>query len=339
MLQVLEDHLLVRLGDQLGVLEQRLDLAGEEQAAGLRRARVVERLDAEVVAVQHELAAAPVLPGAAQVGDGERPHAVEARGAGGAPLLVGVDDDLAVAVRAEGVAGGLELGAQLAVVVDLAVVDEPDGLVLVGHRLVPALAVDDAQAAVAEADGRRLEGAGVVGAAMHDGGGHAPEKLPVGRAGEAEDAAHERKLSWGLGPLTARRPCRAPRRSTLPPVSRPRASRAGGREASPGAGRWPAAPPQAGRPLPGAWVTSASSGSPGGTCSSRRARPAGTRRPRGRRRRAARAWSRGSSSRCWRTTGGAARHVPASPGPGILANAGQVRQRSMLSWSICPPRA
>ena len=220
-LQVLEDHLLVRLGDQLGVLEQRLDLAGEQQAAGLRRTRVVQRLDAEVVAVQHELAAAPILPGAAQVGDGEGPHAVEARGAGGAPLLVGVDDDLGVAVRAEGVAGGLELGAQLAVVVDLAVVDEPDGLVLVGHGLVPALAVDDAQAAVTEADGRRLEGAGVIGAAVHDGGGHAPEKLPVGRAGEAEDAAHERMLSWGLGPLTARRLCRPPRRSTLPPVSRP----------------------------------------------------------------------------------------------------------------------
>ena len=32
---------------------------------------------------------------------------------------------------------------------------------------------------------------------MHDGGTHAPEKLPVGRAGETEDAAHARVLSWG----------------------------------------------------------------------------------------------------------------------------------------------
>ena len=110
-----------------------------------------------------------------------------------------MDDDLAVAAGAEGVAGGLELGAQLAVVVDLAVVDEPDGLVLVGDGLVAAGAVDDAQAAVAEADGGRLEGAGVVGAAVHEGRGHAPEKLPVGRAGETEDAAHARGLSWGRG--------------------------------------------------------------------------------------------------------------------------------------------
>ena len=163
----------------------------------------------------------------------------------GAPLLVGVDDDLGVAVRAEGVAGGLELGAQLAVVVDLAVVDEPDGLVLVGDGLVAALAVDDAQAAVAEADGRRLEGAGVVGAAVHDGGGHAPEKLPVGRAGEAEDAAHERKLSWGLGPLTARRLFRPPRRSTLPPASRPgrAAGRTDGARRRDVAGRAPAGGP------------------------------------------------------------------------------------------------
>ena len=242
-LQVLEDHLLVRLGDELGVLEQCLDLAAEEQPAAPGRACVVERLDAEVVAVQHELAAAPVLIGAAQIGHGEGPHAIEARGAGGAPLLVGVDDDLGVTVRAEDVAGGLELGAQLAVVVDLAVVDEPDGLVLVGDRLVSALAVDDAQAAVAEADGRRLEGAGVIGAAVHDGGGHTPEKLPVGRAGEAEDAAHKRKLSWGLGPLTARRLCRAPRRTTLPQAAGGSDRRTGPGHA--GARTWQAAPPQA----------------------------------------------------------------------------------------------
>ena len=102
-------------------------------------------------------------------------------------------------LRAEGVAGGLELGAQLAVVVDLAVVDEPDGLVLVGDGLVAAVAVDDAQAAVAEADGRASRRSRRRRARGARGGGHAPEKLPVGRAGEAEDAAHARDALLGVG--------------------------------------------------------------------------------------------------------------------------------------------
>ena len=93
----------------------------------------------------------------------------------------------------------------------------------------------------------------LVGAAVHDGGGHAPEKLPVGRAGEAEDAAHERKLSWGLGPLTARRLCRAPRRTTLPQAAGaagPAPAAAGRGQGEPprtrsAPGRGQAAPPQA----------------------------------------------------------------------------------------------
>src|SRR5674536_397038 len=183
--------------DSVRVLEERLDLAGEQQPAGPRRARVVERLDAEVIAVQDELAVA-----LAKVGHGKRPHAVEACGAPRAPLLVGVDDDFAVAPGAERVAGRDELVAQLAVVVDLAVVDEPDGVVLVGDGLMAPGAVDDAEPAVAEAHVRALEGTGVVGSAVHERRCHAPEELPVGRAGESEDAAHARELSWGSGPMT-----------------------------------------------------------------------------------------------------------------------------------------
>jgi hypothetical protein len=46
---------------------------------------------------------------------------------------------------------GLELAPQRLVVVDLAVLDDPDRPVLVGHRLVPGRReVDDRQASVAE---------------------------------------------------------------------------------------------------------------------------------------------------------------------------------------------
>jgi len=108
-------------------------------------------------------------------------------------------DDLAVAVRAEGVARGLELGAQLAVVVNLAVVDEPDRLVLVGDRLMATGAVDDRQAPVAQAHVVPLKTAGVVRAAVHEHRGHAAEKRMVGWPGEAEDAAHGPVSPRGIG--------------------------------------------------------------------------------------------------------------------------------------------
>jgi hypothetical protein len=48
------------------------------------------------------------------------------------------------------VPGALELGPHRRVVVDLAVERDPDRLVLVGERLMPAGEIDDAQAAVRE---------------------------------------------------------------------------------------------------------------------------------------------------------------------------------------------
>ena len=51
---------------------------------------------------------------------------------------------------AEMVAARLEIAAQLAMVVDLAVEDDPDRAVFVGHRLVAAGAIDDRQTAMAE---------------------------------------------------------------------------------------------------------------------------------------------------------------------------------------------
>ena len=60
-------------------------------------------------------------------------------------VLVEVGDHLRVAAGRERVPGALQAGAQLAVVVDLAVEDDRDGSILVEDRLIAGRQVDDAQ--------------------------------------------------------------------------------------------------------------------------------------------------------------------------------------------------
>ena len=86
-----------------------------------------------------------------------------------------MDDGFGVGLGAERVAAGLEIAAQLAMVVDLAVEDDPHRAVFVGHRLIAAGAIDDGQAPVAERQPRRVEVAAAVGAAMVEPVGHRPD--------------------------------------------------------------------------------------------------------------------------------------------------------------------
>ena len=109
---------------------------------------------------------------AAQVGDREGEHAVELLDAGVAVLFVGVDDGFGVGLGAEAMAAGLELAAELAMVVDLAVEDDPDRAVFVGHRLLAAGPVDDRQAPVTEARPRGVKVAAAIGSAMVQPVGH-----------------------------------------------------------------------------------------------------------------------------------------------------------------------
>jgi hypothetical protein len=74
-----------------------------------------------------------------------------------------VDENLGVALRRKPVAAALQRGAQLAVVVDLAVLDDLDRAVFVPDRLVAALEVDDREAPDGERDGPVDERAVAVG--------------------------------------------------------------------------------------------------------------------------------------------------------------------------------
>ncbi len=146
---------------------QRLDLAREMQRAP--ELRVEERLLAEPVARDEHLAVPHVV-------DGEREHALEHRHAVGAVLFVGVHDRFGVRRRAEDVAARDEPRPKRAVVVDLAVEDDPVRAVFVANRLRAAFAIDDREAPVPERRDRIREDALSVGAAVLERRRHAADR-------------------------------------------------------------------------------------------------------------------------------------------------------------------
>ena len=82
-----------------------------------------------------------------------------------------MDDGFGVALRREAVAATDELGAQLAIVVDLAVERDPISPVFVGHWLAAAVAeIDDAQPAVSQPGTAGDVNALAVRTAMREGG-------------------------------------------------------------------------------------------------------------------------------------------------------------------------
>ena len=138
---------------------QRLDLRGEAQHAP--RFSEIERPDAEGVAGGEQ--AAPRL-----VPDGEGEHAAKPRDHLGPIAGIEQQQHLGIGGRATGDALRGQLGAQLAIVQDLAIEDDPIGAIIVAHRLVGlGPRVDDRQPPVGEADPavRRHPEAGRVGAA------------------------------------------------------------------------------------------------------------------------------------------------------------------------------
>jgi hypothetical protein len=119
----------------LGRAQQRLHLRSEIEASV--RLRIKQRLDAHPVAREQQRAR-PRVP------DGQAEHPAQARDSRRSPLFIGVDDDLGVRGGPEAMPVTLELGAQLAKVVDLAVEDGPDRAVLVEDRLLSGGEVDNA---------------------------------------------------------------------------------------------------------------------------------------------------------------------------------------------------
>ena len=152
---------------------QRAQLGGERKLAVDRA--VVERLDPEAVAREHE-------PPPARVPDRDGEHPAQALCELVAVLLVEMEHHFGVAVRPEAVPGALQLGAQLAEVVDLAVLDDDGGAVLVRDRLVARLEVDDREPPRGEGDVAVAELPEAVRAAMNQRPAHLCERDPSRRS-------------------------------------------------------------------------------------------------------------------------------------------------------------
>src|SRR6266498_516392 len=138
-------------------IERGLDLAAREQRLGLRgehqipvRDAVEERPDAEPISREEHRFRTTIV-------NRERELPVQAGQHPRAPLLVRMDEHFRIAAGAEAMPGGLQVGPQLEVVVDLAVVDDEHGAVLIPEGLPPAGDVDDAEAHVSQADPRSEE--------------------------------------------------------------------------------------------------------------------------------------------------------------------------------------
>jgi hypothetical protein len=123
-----------------GEVEQRLLLGGEREAAF--PLGDVERLDSERIAGQQQRPPA-------EVEHGEREHSDQPRQRVHAEECERLEQHLGVALRAERDAARLEIGAELAVVVDLAIEEDRQLASSRAHRLPPRLReVDDREAAM-----------------------------------------------------------------------------------------------------------------------------------------------------------------------------------------------
>lgn len=152
------DRRQIRLLPQQRVAKKPLKLRRKgDRAVG--QSHEVQRLHAQPVA-REEQASAPVIV------DRKGEHAVQPRKALRSPLPPRGDDHLCIAARPEPVPPVLQLGTQLAEIVDFTVIGERDRLVVARHRLRAALDVDDREAEMTKADAGRGPFTRTVGTAM-----------------------------------------------------------------------------------------------------------------------------------------------------------------------------
>ena len=175
---------------ELRMLEQRHELGTKNEiAAGLR---VQQRLLADAIAREEQRLVA-LVP------NGESEHAAQVFGAIDAILVVSVHDGLSVAVGIEPVTTAFEFLAQLAIVVDFAVENDPPRLVGIVNRLLAAFQIDDGESTHRETDTIVEIKAVFVRTAMMDRRVHLREQIAIdGRAITTNDACNSAHYCSGV---------------------------------------------------------------------------------------------------------------------------------------------
>src|SRR5271165_2219037 len=169
--QVFGKQLLIEFSADFWMLQQRFDLRSKGEKAAVPE--VVEGFDTQTITRAQQ---SFVLP----VPDGEGKHAAETREALVAVLLVGMNDGFSVAMALIAVSSGFELGTDVGVIEDFAVVGDPQRFVLVGHRLAAGGEVNDAQTTVAEGDFALHIKPGAIRTAVRDDVRHGTDHARVG---------------------------------------------------------------------------------------------------------------------------------------------------------------
>src|SRR5207237_9810060 len=123
--------------------------------------KIIEGLDSQPV-TRDEEAARVAIPNC------ESKHPAQMLNAVAAVLFIQMDNRFSIALRAITVAPRLELRAQFAVIIDFAVIDDPQALILVADGLMPSAHIDNAEAPHCQADVALDKKAVVVRAAVHD---------------------------------------------------------------------------------------------------------------------------------------------------------------------------
>ena len=153
--------------------EQCLDLGPKQQRPAIEA--VIQRLDPKPVARDKE----PAFP---SIPDRKRVHSAQVLNAVTPMLFIEVNDGLGVAVSPVTMPASFQAFAQFLVVVEFAVVDDPDVVLFVADGLVTGLDIDDAQPAHGQSDVSFHEEAIVIGAAMNDLLIHTGERFPLSPA-------------------------------------------------------------------------------------------------------------------------------------------------------------
>ena len=157
---------------------------------------VVEQLDSEWIAGENQ-------PPLSRIPDGQAEHAIEAIEHLIAPLLVSVDDDLGVRLRAENVAVAFQFTPEFKEVVDFAIENHPNGFFLIRHGLMTARKIDDREPAKAESERSGDVVPLVIRTSMDDASWSSPrcpgaEQAPGSEVILSANAAHRRSLACSL---------------------------------------------------------------------------------------------------------------------------------------------